>query len=246
MVRVDQLNKFEVLLETGANDQGWRIGIHNECAAWRGWSIRSRPFTGCQPENGSIGDGMVADWTGRTRALSLGLMAAALAACASVPAPVAGRGTIASGLPSIPNEFGEGPRVADSDARLQCVPFAREASGIAIYGDANTWWRQASGRYPRSHSPAPGSVLVLRGYNDPGRGHVAVVRAIESSRVIFVDHANWLNGGEISVNVPVLDVSLNNDWSEVRVWHIPSAQWGARIYQAEGFIHPFTLQAALS
>ncbi len=86
----------------------------------------------------------------------------------------------------------------------------------------------------------------MRGYNNPGRGHVAVVRRIESSRVIFVDHANWLNGGEISVGVPVLDVSPNNDWSEIRVWHIPGAHWGGRVYDVEGFIHPFTLQAAMS
>jgi surface antigen len=101
---------------------------------------------------------------------------------------------------------------------LQCVPFAREASGVEIYGDANTWWVRAEGRYPRSSQPAPGSVLVVRGYRDTGRGHVAVVTRIESSRLIIVDHANWLNGGEISVDVPVLDVSPDNDWSQIRVW----------------------------
>jgi hypothetical protein len=88
-------------------------------------------------------------------------------------------------------------------------------------------------------------VLVIRGFGDPGRGHVAVVTQIDSSRLIRVDHANWLNGGEISVGVPVLDVSPNNDWSEIRVWHIPGDHWGGRIYQAEGFIHPFTLYAAM-
>jgi surface antigen len=135
--------------------------------------------------------------------------------------------------------------VLDSSIRLQCVPFARNASGIQIFGDANTWWRQAEGRYPRSHSPSPGSVFVMRGYNNPGRGHVAVVTEIISSRVIRVDHANWLNGGEISVGVPVLDVSPDNDWSEVRVWHVPNSHWGGRVYETEGFIHPFTLQASL-
>src|SRR3546814_5614904 len=29
----------------------------------------------------------------------------------------------------------------------QCVPFARAASGIQIYGDAWTWWGQAEDRY---------------------------------------------------------------------------------------------------
>jgi hypothetical protein len=89
-------------------------------------------------------------------------------------------------------------------------------------------------------------VFVIRGYNDPGRGHVAVVTHVDSNRLIRVDHANWLNGGEISTGVPVLDVSPNNDWSEVRVWHIPAGQWGARVYRAEGFIHPFDLRLALS
>jgi hypothetical protein len=183
-------------------------------------------------------------WIGRARALGLGLMAAALTACASMPAPVSGVGP--AGSAGAPQEFGETPRVVDYAANLQCVPFAREASGVQIFGNANTWWRQAEGRYPRSHSPAPGSVLVIRGYNNPGRGHVAVVRRIESSRVLFIDQANWLNGGEVSVSVPVLDVSPNNDWSEIRVWHIPGAHWGGRVYAVEGFIHPFTLHAAMS
>ena len=133
----------------------------------------------------------------------------------------------------------------DRLARLQCVPFARRASGIQIYGNANTWWRQAEGRYPRSRSPAPGSVLVMRGYRTANRGHVAVVSEIVSAREIRVDQANWLNGGEVSVGVPVIDVSPDNDWSEVRVWHIPGGHWGGRVYRAEGFIHAFTLNASL-
>ncbi len=137
------------------------------------------------------------------------------------------------------------PQVLSDQPRLQCVPFARQESGIDIFGDANTWWDQAAGKYPRSSIPAAGSVLVLRGYRDDSRGHVAVVTEILSSRMIRVDHANWLNHGEISLNVPVLDVSQDNDWSEVRVWNIPSGQWGVRVYLSQGFIHPFLLQAAL-
>jgi hypothetical protein len=183
------------------------------------------------------------------RALALGLMAAVLTACASTPAPISssalGRyGNIAA-LPRPPFDPGTPPRVADAGARLQCVPFAREASGVEIYGDANTWWRQAAGRYPRSNSPAPGAVLVTRGFNTTTRGHVAVVTHVESSRIIRVDQANWLNNGEISVGVPVIDVSPDNDWSQVRVWHIPGNHWGGRVYVAEGFIHPFTLMAEL-
>jgi hypothetical protein len=187
---------------------------------------------------------MVTKWARAARALGLVLAAAVLTACASMPAPVDG---MMGELPaaSAP-EFGVEPRVVDYAANLQCVPFARRESGVEIYGNANTWWRQAAGRYARSHTPAPGSVLVVRGYNNAGRGHVAVVRRIESSRVIVIDQANWMNGGEVSVSVPVLDVSPNNDWSEIRVWHIPGAHWGGRVYTAEGFIHPFTLHAAMS
>ncbi|HVZ98820.1 MAG TPA: CHAP domain-containing protein [Caulobacterales bacterium] len=124
---------------------------------------------------------------------------------------------------------------------MECVPFAREASGVAIFGDANTWWSQAEGRYPRSSLPAPGAVLVMRGYNDPTRGHVAVVTAVVSPRLIRVEQANWLNQGEVTVGVPVADASPNNDWSQVRVWYIPTQDWGARVYEAQGFIYPFPL-----
>ena len=183
------------------------------------------------------------------RAFGLGLAAALLAACAGMPAPVSVLGEEApqaSADAVIPYDQNAPPQLVSGRAPLQCVPYAREQSGIEIYGNANTWWGQAAGRYPRSSSPAPGSVLVMRGYNDARRGHVAVVTQVVSSRVILVDHANWLNRGEISTNVPVADVSPNNDWSEVRVWYIPNRQWGARVYQVRGFIHPFLLTAAIS
>jgi CHAP domain len=167
------------------------------------------------------------------------LLAGALAACAAGPAPVRSAGSLAA-LPKGADPGAE-VRILRMPKPLQCAPYAREISGIRIYGDANTWWEKAAGRYPRSSHPAPGAVLVLRGYGDPGRGHVAVVAAVVSAREVLVDHANWLNRGEVSLNVPVLDVSANNDWSEVRVWYVPGRAWGARIYHAEGFIHPFPL-----
>ena len=181
------------------------------------------------------------------RALALGFALAALAACASTPASISSgpSRTYSQRQADLPSFDGDEPRVADHNARLQCVPFARNVSGVQIYGDANTWWVQAAGRYPRSSQPAPGSVFVMRGYRTTTRGHVAVVTHIDSSRLIRVDQANWLNNGEISVGVPVLDVSPSNDWSEIRVWHIPGGHWGGRIYRGEGFIHPFTLHAAL-
>ena len=40
-----------------------------------------------------------------------------------------------------------GAAVDDLPPYLQCVPYARQVSGIRIYGDAHTWWDQAEGRY---------------------------------------------------------------------------------------------------
>jgi len=130
------------------------------------------------------------------------------------------------------------PRVAYGMPSTECVPYARSQSGIEIYGDAVTWWRQAAGKYQRSTRPAAGSVLVLRGYQDPTRGHVSFVKSVLSERIVRVDHANWLSGGEVTLDVPVIDVSPNNDWTQVRVWNVPSMQWGARTYETEGFILP--------
>jgi hypothetical protein len=47
----------------------------------------------------------------------------------------------------------------------QCVPFARAASGIQIYGDAWTWWEQADGKYERGTVPRVGAPI--------GRGRMA-------------------------------------------------------------------------
>jgi hypothetical protein len=127
-------------------------------------------------------------------------------------------------------------RVTNSRSRLQCVPFARQESGVEIYGNANTWWSQARGRYETAEAPVEGGVLVLRGYASDNRGHVAVVKEVVSPRLIIVDHANWLNAGEITRDVPVRDVSAAGDWSEVQVWHVPGRHWGARRYNVQGFI----------
>jgi surface antigen len=134
-------------------------------------------------------------------------------------------------------------RITNRRANLQCVPFARAESGVDIHGDANTWWDQARDQYARTNAPEEGAVLVLHGYQDPNRGHVAVVREIVSPRMIIVDHANWLNHGEITRDIPVRDVSPNNDWSQVQVWYVPTRQWGARTYNVQGFILNMLQQA---
>lgn len=130
------------------------------------------------------------------------------------------------------------PVILKNQPRSQCVTYARLVSGIQIFGDAATWWERSSGAYERSSQPAEGAVLVLRGWNSDRRGHVAVVTMKSADRIIEISHANWMHGGEVSLNVPVMDVSPANDWSEVRVWNIRGGYWGARTYRVAGFIYP--------
>jgi hypothetical protein len=119
---------------------------------------------------------------------------------------------------------------------LQCVPYARSLSNLDIRGDAWTWWGQAEGRYRRGATPRPGAVMVLK-RKGRSRGHVAYVNEIVDNRVIIVSHANWLNEGRIHKNVPVMDVSDANDWSEIRLWHTPGKHFGGRVYKPYGFIY---------
>ena len=99
-------------------------------------------------------------------------------------------------------------------------PLCPGHSSVDIHGDAYTWWEKAAGVYARSSDPADGAVMVLKNYAGRHRAHVAVVRRIISPREIRIDHANWLNDGAIYVNDPVLDVSADNDWSQIKVWNI--------------------------
>lgn len=188
------------------------------------------------------------------KAAAIGLLVLFASACASSrPAPIAyanarppqaaaatPRTIPPPNLPSYTPDTST-PFILTDQPHSECVPYARNISGVQIWGDAVTWWAQADGKYVRSGRPAEGSVLVLRGWNDERRGHVAVVKEIINERMIRVDHANWMRGGEISINVPVSDVSPDNDWSQVRVWHVPGGYWGGRTYQVQGFIHPYSL-----
>lgn len=129
-----------------------------------------------------------------------------------------------------------------ADRKLQCVPFARDASGVQIYGDAWTWWDKAEARYGRGSTPRPGAVLTLKKADRLSSGHVAVVSAIIDSRRILVDHANWGDRaetrGRIHLDQPVIDVSPNNDWSALRFLNAQGT-FGA-VYPAHGFIYPDT------
>ncbi|MCJ2184535.1 CHAP domain-containing protein [Novosphingobium sp. 1949] len=120
---------------------------------------------------------------------------------------------------------------------LECVPYARELSGIAIYGDAYTWWTKAQGRYARGHVPRVGAVMAIRPYGNSQLGHVATVARVIDSRTILLDHANWSYPGKIERNVTALDVSPDNDWSEVRIWYGPSQTLGVSHWPVEGFIY---------
>lgn len=123
----------------------------------------------------------------------------------------------------------------------QCVPFARAASGIQIYGDAWTWWDQAEGRYRRGHEPRVGAVIVFSRSSQLRLGHVAVVSRIVEDRVVMLTHANWSrqNGerGRAEQDVTLYDVSPDNDWSEVKVWYRDSNGLGGSIYPVAGFIY---------
>jgi surface antigen len=151
---------------------------------------------------------------------------------------------ILAGCSSVPDDhsFPDGFTPRDSatmtmlDKPMQCVPFAREHSGVQIYGDAYTWWDKAAGHYPRTSTPSTGTVMVLAGYSGANRAHLAVVRRIVSRREIRVDHANWLNNGAIFMDDPVADISPDNDWSQVLVWNVETHAWGVHTYNVQGFI----------
>jgi len=128
-----------------------------------------------------------------------------------------------------------------SDNGLQCVPYARRVSGIAIYGDAHTWWDQATDRYERGFRPRVGAVMALPPHGKMQLGHVAAVSRIIDARTILLRHANWspIDGarGQIENDVPAVDVSPNNDWSQVRVWFAPLQALGATHWPVQGFIY---------
>ncbi|GAN87178.1 hypothetical protein Gain_0050_038 [Komagataeibacter intermedius TF2] len=120
---------------------------------------------------------------------------------------------------------------------VQCAPYARQVTHVQLSGAAASWWGQAQGRYPRSHAPRTGAVLVFRATGRLPDGHVSVVRAVRSPREVLVDQANWVPG-RIGRGEPVVDVSARNDWSRVKVWWSPIHDMGKTVYPAYGFILP--------
>ena len=139
--------------------------------------------------------------------------------------------------PAMAQDAGDG-RIG---AGLECVPFARQVSGIQIFGNAWTWWAQAAGRYAEGAAPRVGAVLVFRPAGVMKLGHVAVVSRVVSDRILMVTHANWsrIGGvrGQIERDVTLVDVSAANDWSQVRVWWRDSQGLGTTAYPVYGFIY---------
>lgn len=125
---------------------------------------------------------------------------------------------------------------------VQCVTYAREESGIALKGDAWTWWNSSAGQYERGQKPRAGAVVVFKKHGSMSHGHVAVISEIVNSRKVLVDHANWAphrgrGRGEVTTRVMMMDVSPKNDWTQVRVWNEASSEMGQRIYPTYGFIY---------
>lgn len=126
-------------------------------------------------------------------------------------------------------------------APVQCVPYAREVSGIQIRGDAHYWWDRAVPRYARGQTPRSGAVLVLARTKNMTSGHVAVVTQVLDSRHVNVTHSNWGNDRYsrrvIYDFMRVEDVSPRNDWSRVRFWNPEENVFGFP-YAVRGFIYP--------
>jgi len=154
----------------------------------------------------------------------------ALSACVQTTPPIAPHAEQITLLPPASSSYSE--RSANG---LSCVPYARERAGIALRGDAYTWWNSAAGIYQRGGKPMPGAVLVLSQTARLQSGHVAVVSQVVDARQILVDHANWIPD-EITENMPVIDVSPANDWTALRFWNAPTRRFGA-VYPAAGFIY---------
>ena len=130
---------------------------------------------------------------------------------------------------------------AVADIYWQCVPFARLISGIQIFGDARTWWSQASGKYEKGEAPKSGAVLCFKPVGKMQLGHVAVVSQVLTDRVIQITHANWsrIGGsrGQVEKDVTVIDVSPTGDWSQVKVWYDSARDLGSTTYPTYGFIY---------
>jgi len=136
---------------------------------------------------------------------------------------------------------GRGYAASGYGGGISCVPYARQATGMAISGNGGQWWHNAAGLYARDNRPEVGAILAFPGSGGMRSGHVAVVERVVSSREILIHHANWggpgIRRGSIMRGVSVIDASPNNDWSQVRVQVGHSNENYGRTYAVQGFIH---------
>ena len=162
-----------------------------------------------------------------------------LSGCSTTPGP--GERQAISPRPKPPAALAQGanasPVIIATASPLQCVTYARRLTGVDLRGDAWTWWQNARGKYGRSSKPKRGSILVLQRTDHLRYGHLAVVTRVRGPREILVEHANWLNRGQIHKHQIVRDVSVKGDWSAVKVWYTPGKTMGKRTYSVSGFIH---------
>lgn len=176
--------------------------------------------------------------TGTNSTMTVRALASALAMIVAIAAPHAAAARPAAITSENPDS---GIDQDDELPYLQCVPFARQSSGIQLYGDALTWWDQAEGRYARGRTPRVGAVMSFRPHGAMTLGHVAMVSRIIDPRTVLLRHANWspIDGrrGQIEKDVRAVDVSPDNDWSEVRVWYAPIGDLGTTHWPVNGFIY---------
>ena len=129
----------------------------------------------------------------------------------------------------------------NSPGGISCVPYVRQATGMAIRGNGGDWWHNAAGLYARGHVPEAGAIMAFSRTGQMRSGHVAVVQEVISAREVLIHHANWagpgIRRGSIMQDVSVVDVSLHNDWSSVRVQVGRDQESLGRIYPIQGFIY---------
>jgi surface antigen len=149
------------------------------------------------------------------------------------------------------NQAVQGPRRSSAQAQrialsvppggISCVPYVRQATGMAIRGNGGDWWHNAAGLYARGHRPEAGAIMAFSRTSQMHAGHVAVVQEVISAREVLIHHANWggpgIRRGSIMWDVSVIDVSQNNDWSSVRVQVGRDQESLGRIYPIQGFIY---------
>ncbi|HEX7822111.1 MAG TPA: CHAP domain-containing protein [Sphingobium sp.] len=126
---------------------------------------------------------------------------------------------------------------AQAGGFLQCAPFARQVSGIQLFGRAANWWNEAVGKYMRGSQPQVGAVLSFSSSHSMPAGHVAMVSKIVNAHEVLLTHANWSYRGGIEHDVRAVDVSAAGDWSSVKVWYGPIGDLGLRPNPANGFIY---------